>query len=152
MLPPFQQIVDEHWHEVARLTAALAAPGDAEDAARRAWLAALRAYPTVRRGRDIRGWLLAIAARAAIDGHRAGWHRVGPGQPSASGPAPGRAGDDALWGRVRELPERQRTAVALRYVLDLPHVDIAQLLGTTEAVARRLVGDALATLRKEIER
>jgi predicted RNA polymerase sigma factor len=48
------------------------------------------------------------------------------------------------------LPERQRLAVALRYVADLDHADIARHLGTTPAATRRLVSDALATLRREI--
>lgn len=70
MLPPFQQLVDEHWRDVARLCAALAAPGEGEDAAQRAWLRALDAYPSLTHARNLRGWLLTIAARAAVDTHR----------------------------------------------------------------------------------
>jgi DNA-directed RNA polymerase specialized sigma24 family protein len=54
---------------------------------------------------------------------------------------------DPLWAAVRALPERQRTAVALRYVADLDHPQVARALGTTPAASRRLVSDALATLR-----
>lgn len=156
-MQPFQQVVDEHWRDVARLTAALAHPDDVEDAVQRTWLQALRAYPTLRHGRNLRGWLLTIAARAAADGHRARRRRpvpvaqlpeypVGTGAPDAPG-----GNDEDLWARVRQLPERQRTAVALRYVLDLPHADIARMLGTTETATRRLVSDALATLRKDLQ-
>ena len=35
----------------------------------------------------------------------------------------------------------------LRYVTDLDHAAVAQALGTTPAATRRLVSDALATLR-----
>ncbi len=58
--------------------------------------------------------------------------------------------DGALWRCVRRLPERQRKAVALRYVLDLPHADVARLLGKTPTMSRRLVSDALATLRRHV--
>ncbi len=58
--------------------------------------------------------------------------------------------DPSLWAAVRSLPERQRVAVALRYVLDLDHAQIAQILDTTSAASRRLVSDGLATLRKEV--
>lgn len=153
-LPPFQQLVDAHWRDVARLAAALAGPDDAEDCAQRAWLAALRAYPSVTSARNLRGWLLTITANAAMDGHRSRARR-----PLPVDELPERAGavapdavdamaDGDLWAAVRALPERQRTAVALRYVLDLEHADIARTLGTTPAATRRLVSDALATLRR----
>ncbi|GMA86945.1 hypothetical protein GCM10025868_21950 [Angustibacter aerolatus] len=48
---------------------------------------------------------------------------------------------------MRALPDRQRTAVVLRYVGDLDHAGVAAALGTTPAATRRLVSDALATLR-----
>jgi len=58
--------------------------------------------------------------------------------------------DPELWAAVRALPERQRVAVALRYVLDLDHAEIARHLDTTTTMSRRLVSDGLSQLRKEI--
>jgi len=58
--------------------------------------------------------------------------------------------DEALWSHVAALPERQRHAVVLKYVVDLDHSSIAKALGTTPTMSRRLVSDALATLRKMI--
>jgi DNA-directed RNA polymerase specialized sigma24 family protein len=55
--------------------------------------------------------------------------------------------DDALWNAVRTLPERQRLAIALRFIGDLDHAELARQLRTTPAATRRLVSDALATLR-----
>ena len=60
--------------------------------------------------------------------------------------------DSSLWGRVRALPPRQREAVALRYVADLDHAGVAAAMGTTPAATRRLVSDALAALRSEVDR
>ena len=59
-----------------------------------------------------------------------------------------------LWEAVRALPERQRTAVALRYVLDLPEADVARLMGVTRGsasatltAARRRLESLLANTR-----
>jgi RNA polymerase sigma-70 factor (ECF subfamily) len=55
--------------------------------------------------------------------------------------------DPDLWRAVRALPDRQRTAVVLRYVADLPEAEIAAALGVTRGtVASNLshARDALA--------
>ena len=56
--------------------------------------------------------------------------------------------DDDLWASVAALPERQRAVVVLRYVADLDHAQIARALDTTPTMSRRLLSDALATLRE----
>ncbi|MBC5823733.1 MAG: sigma-70 family RNA polymerase sigma factor [Candidatus Eremiobacteraeota bacterium] len=151
-LPPFQKLVDAHWAEVARLCHALSWADEADDAAQRAWLLALRAYPKIRHGANLRGWLLTIAARVATEQHR---ERARRPTPLADAPDPSLRRDDTvaddgvLWQRVRALPARQRTAVALHYILRLPHKEVAAVLGTTSAATRRLVSDALVALRKD---
>jgi RNA polymerase sigma factor (sigma-70 family) len=57
--------------------------------------------------------------------------------------------DAELWGAVRELPPKQRAAVVLRFVNDLPHRDIATVLDCSEAAARRSLHEGLAKLREE---
>jgi RNA polymerase sigma factor (sigma-70 family) len=159
-LPPFQRLVDAHWRDVARLAHALAGPVDGDDVAQQAWTQALAAYPRLRSADNLRGWLLTVTARCATDVHRARARRatvvpdvavaaeatgrpvVSPGADAVTPPT-----DDPLWVAVRALPERQRTAVALRYIADLDHAEIADRLGTTPGATRRLVSDALATLR-----
>ena len=49
------------------------------------------------------------------------------------------------------LPPREREAVVLKYVGDLDHRAVAAALGTSPAMSRRLVSDALATLRLDAE-
>lgn len=151
-LPPFQRLVDAHWRDVGRLAHALAGPVDGDDVAQQAWLQALAAYPTLRSSSNLRGWLLTVTARCATDAHRARGRRAVPVEELPERPAdhdasPDPLRDRAIWAAVRELPERQRTAVALRYVTDLDHAEIARMLGTTPAATRRLVSDALAALR-----
>ncbi len=43
--------------------------------------------------------------------------------------------DSDLWDLVRRLPERQRLAVVLRYVADLPEQSIADVMGITRSTA-----------------
>jgi len=59
--------------------------------------------------------------------------------PDASAPAAPPAIESELWDAVRALPARQRTAVALRYVCDLPQEEVA-------AVMQVAVGTVSATL------
>lgn len=156
-LPAFQTLVDAHWRDVARLAHALTGPVDGDDVAQQAWTQALAAYPSVRSAANLRGWLLTITHRCAMDAHRGRARRAVPHDdpPSlASVPlSPGADADlpdGALWAKVAALPERQREAVVLKYVADLDHPTIAAALGTTPAMSRRLVSDALATLRKDL--
>lgn len=158
-LPPFQRLLDRHADEVLRFLVASLGRHDAEDAFQETFLSALRAYPKLRAGSDPRPWLLTIAHRKAIDVHRTRARQPVPVATVGDRPAPtaehpnglgGIAGLDGEWERVRALPARQRAVITLRYAADLPHADIAVVLGCTDAAARRAAADGLATLRKEI--
>lgn len=154
-LPPFQTLVDAHWRDVARLAHALAGPNLGDDVAQQAWTQALAAYPRLTSARNLRGWLLTITHRCAMDAHRAGRRTQAHEDPAALTSAPVTAGpvahDDGLWSRVAALPSRQREAVVLKYVADLDHRAVAAALDTTPAMSRRLVSDALAALRVDLE-
>ena len=154
-LPPFQSLVDAHWRDVGRLAHALAGPNLGDDVAQQAWTQALAAYPRVTSARNLRGWLLTITHRCAMDAHRSARRSVAHEDPASLASAPvvaaAAAPDDGLWSRVGALPERQREAVVLKYVADLDHRAVAAALGTTPAMSRRLVSDALATLRVDLE-
>ena len=58
--------------------------------------------------------------------------------------------DGELWEAVCRLPDKQRGAVALRYLGDLPYADIGVVLGCSEAAARQNVRAGLAALRQEV--
>jgi RNA polymerase sigma factor (sigma-70 family) len=159
-LPPFQHLVDANWRDVARLAHALAGPIDGDDVAQQAWTQALAAYPRLRSTTNLRSWLLTVTSHCAMDLHRSRGRRAVPTQDIALiGEVSGRAlvkgpegdrPDERLWSHVAALPERQRHAVVLKYVVDLDHPSIAKALGTTPTMSRRLVSDALTTLRKMI--
>src|SRR4051812_45239013 len=152
-LPPFEHVVAEHAAVVLRVCRALLTPQDAEDAAAETFLSALRAYPRLRPDSDVRAWLVTIAHRKAIDVHRT---RARSAVPLAELPerpsAPAEPSDDGLWDAVRTLPEKQRTAVAYRYVADLPYAQVGTLMGTSGAAARRNAADGVKAMRRRYPR
>lgn len=85
-LPPFQTLIDAHATELHRLLVAALGAQDADDCYQETWVAALRAYPRLRDADNLRGWLLTIARRKAIDAIRA---RRRAAAHLASPPAPG---------------------------------------------------------------
>jgi RNA polymerase sigma factor (sigma-70 family) len=150
--PPFQLTMDQHRDSLARFLAATVGPQEADDCLQETMIAALRAYPRLREGSNVRAWLFTIARNKALDEHRSRVRRpvpVAAGLDSASAPEPGDAADAELWASVRELPPKQRAAVVLRYVNDLPHREIARVLDCSEAAARRSLHEGLAKLREE---
>ncbi|HEX9766415.1 MAG TPA: sigma-70 family RNA polymerase sigma factor, partial [Nitriliruptorales bacterium] len=51
---------------------------------------------------------------------------------------------------IRSLPDRQRTALILRYYLDLPAPEVADRMGTTHGAVRALTKRAVAALREQL--
>jgi RNA polymerase sigma factor (sigma-70 family) len=152
-LPPFQTLLDAHGADVHRFLIANAGPVDADDCYQETWLSALRAYPDLRDAGNLRGWLFTIAHRKVIDHARARARRPFPTDELPEPPGPARPAaperDDELWARVRRLPAKQRTAVALRFVVDCAYAEIGAVMGTSEEAARRNVHEGLTRLREE---
>jgi RNA polymerase sigma factor (sigma-70 family) len=149
--PPFQALLDAHRTDVYRFLVASVGPTDADDCFQETWIAALRAYPKLKRADNLRAWLLRIAQHKAVDSHRARSRRPRPASDSLPEPAaPAEAdGRPELWAAVRKLPEKQRTAVFCRSVLGMPYAELAELLESSQDAARRNVHEGLKTLREE---
>src|SRR3954451_21348527 len=77
-LPPFQLAADEYRDQLARFLAATVGPDDAEDCLQETLISALRAYPRLRAGSNVRAWLFTIARNKALDEHRARARRPVP--------------------------------------------------------------------------
>jgi RNA polymerase sigma factor (sigma-70 family) len=150
-LPPFQTLLDDHAADVMGVLRGAVGRSDAEDCFQETFLAALRAYPKLSDDGNLRGWLLTIAQRKAIDHHRANGRRPLPVAEVAEVPVedPLPRGD-GVWELVGGLPPKQRAAVALRYACDLPHAEIAAALGCSPEAARRSLHEGIKRLRKEL--
>src|SRR3954470_13483945 len=110
-LPPFQVALDEHRDAVARFLVASVGRQEADDILQETLLSALRAYPRLREGSNVRAWLFTIARNKALDEHRARARRpvpVAAGLEEAAAPRPANGPDAELWSAVRELPPKQR--------------------------------------------
>ena len=59
---------------------------------------------------------------------------------------------DETWAIVRSLPERYRTALALRFYEDLPEREIAELMGVRSCTVKSLIHRGLDKVRKELEK
>jgi len=157
-LPPFQNLLDAHARDVHRFLIATIGPVESDDVYQETWLAALRAYPQLTDGSNLKGWLFTIAHRKAIDHVRARARRATPvpepadlpEAPAADGVAP--VADEDLWAAVAALPDKQRTAVALRFIADSAYAEIATAMEISEPAARRNVHEGLKRLREERNR
>lgn len=148
-LPPFQRFVDEHRADVWRFLIAAVGPAEAEDCFQETFLSALRSYPELRSSRNLRGWILTIANHKAVDVHRRRAREPVPVETVPEKPArPSDNGDPELWRAVRELPDKQRAAIAHRFVSDLAYKDIAGAMSCTEEAARRNVHEGIKRLRE----
>jgi RNA polymerase sigma factor (sigma-70 family) len=146
-LPPFQRALDEHGERVWRYLRGMVGAQAAEDCFQETFLAALRAYPRMRPDSNVRGWLLTIAHRKAIDQLRRPIE-----EPLAADHEPALAPqrDREIWSAVATLPPRQRAAVLLRYGADLRHREIAQAIGCSEEAARRSLHEGLKRLKETL--
>src|SRR5438477_10992135 len=112
-LPPFQRLLEDMAGDVHRFLVATAGPNDADDCFQETFLAALRAYPRLRPDSNLRGWVLTIAHRKAVDSHRARGRRARPQATLPEGAVGAEVldGEPALWAQVDDLPPKQRVAV-----------------------------------------
>jgi RNA polymerase sigma factor (sigma-70 family) len=152
---PFEEIVAEHGPVVLRVCRAMLSPLDADDAWSETFVSALRAYPDLRPDSNVRGWLVTIAYRKALDQIRANSRAP---QPTSALPEAVSRDDNALGldselrAALQALPAKQRGAVIYHYLAGLPYAEVGVLLETSEAAARRSAADGIANLRKNYTR
>jgi RNA polymerase sigma factor (sigma-70 family) len=147
-LPPFQSFFETHRDDVYRFAVAMVGRADADDVFQETFLAALRAYPSLRHGDNLRSWIFTIAHRKAIDEFRQRASRPQASEVLPERPAPEADGEPELWEQVRALPPKQRAAVVHRYVHDLTYDEIGVLLDCSADAARHSTHEAVRKLRK----
>jgi RNA polymerase sigma factor (sigma-70 family) len=151
MKQPFESVVAQHGATVLRVCRVVLGQHDADDAWSETFLSAMRAYPDLPETANVEAWLVTIAHRKAIDVLRAARRNPLPVDEVPEAPAGHDAvdvEDTGLWDAVRELPDKQRQAIAYRYVAGLAYAEIAEILGGTVEAARRAAADGLKNLRK----
>lgn len=152
---PFEELVDEHGPVVLRVVRALLGPADAADAWSETFLSALEAYPRLRPDSNVRGWLVTIAHRKAIDHLRATGRAPVPVDDMtdlAAPDPPSTEHDGDLWAALGALPFKQRAAVTYHHLAGLPYAEVGVLIESTEVAARRSAADGVATLRRTFGR
>ena len=153
---PFEAVVAEHGPTVMRVCRAILDPVDADDAWVDTFVSAMRAYPDLAPGSNVRGWLVTIAHNRAIDVARAARRRPVPTAEIPEEPVVARSdtatpADGALRAALDALGDKQRAAVVYRHLADLPYPEIARLMDISEAAARRNASDGIANLRTQLE-
>jgi len=140
--------------QVARRTA-LGVLGDTEaaaDVAQDVAITAVRRAASLRDPAALDAWLHRIAVRAALrEARRAGRRREAE---RAGHDPPERLDDHALTGALAlldDLPARQRAALTLRYVHDLPDATIARALRCRPGTVRSLLSRGREAVRAAIE-
>jgi RNA polymerase sigma factor (sigma-70 family) len=155
---PFEEVVAEHGPVVMRVCRALLGPADAADAWSETFLSALEAYPKLQPDSSIRGWLVTIAHRKAIDQLRGAARRPRPAGdlpeiPAVDAASAGESSmDDDLRAALDALPAKQRGAVIYRYLADLSYAEVGELLESSPTAARRSAADGIASLRKHFSK
>jgi len=154
VLPAFQSFLDAHRDDIWRFLVSTVGRQEAEDCFQETCLAALRAYPNLDNGTNLKSWVLTIAYRKAIDARRATVRRRRAATETVArvDSAAADGVDPDLWRAIRRLPERQRTAVIYRYVNDLAYKDIAEAMSCSVEAARRSVHEGIKKLREVINR
>ncbi|HUB58329.1 MAG TPA: RNA polymerase sigma factor [Mycobacterium sp.] len=150
MKPPFEKVVAQHGATVLRVVRAVLGHADADDAWSDTFLAAMKAYPDLPADANLEAWLVTIAHRKAIDITRATARRAIPIADTPDTPSHDHRdeSDTGLTEAVAALPTKQRQAVAYHYLAGLPYAEIATLLDTSAAAARRAAADGIAALRR----
>jgi len=144
-VPPFERFYEEHRGAVFGLLARRLDRQRAEDAFQETFLRALRAYPRLRHGDNLRAWVLTIAERIAVDDHRRRKAHEELPELEAWSERPPYAELEHL---AAELPPTERAAVVLRYGYDLAYEDIGAALGSSEEAARQAASSGVRRLRR----
>jgi RNA polymerase sigma factor (sigma-70 family) len=147
-LPPFENFYVEHREPVLRHLRRLLGTQAAEDAFQETFLRALRAYASLRHADNLRGWVLTIATRVAVDESRRKRPIAVADVPdleSVDEPLP----REELRRLTADLPPTERAAVFLRYGYDLGYDEIAAALGSSPDAARQATSSGVRRLRRK---
>jgi RNA polymerase sigma-70 factor (ECF subfamily) len=146
----FEGFVAPHLTSMWVLATRLAGPSARDDVLQEALMTAWRRWDTFDPSRgSARTWLLVLVS----DRCRKHWRSVKPTEDLydvASPPVDVEAHLD-LSRAIAQLPPRQRLAVELFYVLDLPVAECAEVMGCATGTVQSTLSDARKALRSTLE-
>jgi RNA polymerase sigma-70 factor (ECF subfamily) len=155
---PDEHELEDHFRQhfpqvVASLTLVVGDRELAHDAAAEAFAKAYSRWSRVSSYRSPTGWIYTVALnRARRAARRRGRERdlLATLPPAVASVSPG----DGLgvWELLDTLPERQRTAVVLRYAADLTEADVAAAMGVTRSTVSSQLRAAHAHLADQLDR
>jgi RNA polymerase sigma factor (sigma-70 family) len=160
----YAALVREHEEIAFRIAYVICAnAADAEESAQDGFVKAYRALHRFRTGEPLRPWLLAIVANEARNRRRSAGRRASLalraageerpfGEAAPSPEAALLAGERraALLAALARLPERDRSVIAFRYLLELSEAETAAALGVRPGTVKSRLSRALDRLRREV--
>ncbi len=160
-------LVRRHAPVATRTAALFGAGADTDDVVQESFVKAYRSLSGFREGAPFRPWLLRIVANETKNLHRSAQRRSGreqaptalppsllPGAAERSDPAQAALATEqqtALLSVLRELPERSRTVIVCRYLLDLDEQQTAKMLGLPRGTVKSRLHRALHLARERLE-
>lgn len=124
-------------------------PERARDAVQEAFATAVRKHRSFRSEGPLEAWVWRIVLNAARSDVRRSARAVDYDEPVASNGHPEE--DAELRVMLARLPERQRTAIFLRYYADLDYAAIGEALGVSAGTVAATLNAAHTTLRSRLE-
>lgn len=156
-------LVRRHAPMAMRTAALLGAGASSEDVVQEALVKAYRALDGFRDGLPFRPWLLRIVANEAHNMHRS-WVRrsareqrvipselLRPAGEMVHRAVEEREAKEQLLRAVGDLPDKLRTVVTCRYLLELDEAETAVVLGVPRGTVKSRLSRGLARLRTELE-
>jgi RNA polymerase sigma-70 factor (ECF subfamily) len=139
---------------VLYLYAACGDRSEAQDVAQEAFARAWQHWPKLVTYDDPEAWVRSVAWRLMINRWRglrrwlAARARMGPPPDMTDSPSPDRV---AVVGALQRLPEPQRQAIALHYLLDMSVRDIAASVGVPEGTVKARLSRARTALARLLD-
>lgn len=153
----FDDLFRSTWPRAVAAARRIVGPGgDPESLAAEALTRAYDRWPSVRRHPAPDAWALRVTINLALDRSRRDARAHGrPGRGDAAASTVDAADDVtamrmALGHALRSLPEKQRHAVALRYLAGCEEADIARSLGVSPGTVKTHLKRGLDRLRTEL--
>jgi RNA polymerase sigma-70 factor (ECF subfamily) len=148
-LDELEELYRSRFDVFTRVAASLTGDGErARDAVQEAFATAVRKRGSFRGEGPLEAWVWRIVLNAARSDVRRGNSAVDFEQAASNG-HPER--DAELRAALARLPERQRTAVFLRYYADLDYVAIGEALGIRTGTVAATLNAAHTALRSRLE-